>query len=84
MPTTPYPEGYDPESMLVGEDALPYRVLRTVRSTLGGSGRLPVRVVIYTLVAAGCVVLAPIPWNVIGVIALALLAFDIGLNHRRS
>jgi hypothetical protein len=84
MPTTPYPEGYDPESMLVGEDALPHRVLRTVQSALGGSGRLPVRVVIYTLVAAVCVALAPIPWNVFGVVALGLLAFDIGLNHRRS
>lgn len=82
MPTTPYPEGYNPDSMLVGEDALPHRVLRTVTAALGGSGRLPLRTIVYALVGAACASLAPVPWNVIGVVALVLLALDTGLHRR--
>jgi hypothetical protein len=43
---------------------------------------MPVRVLVLFVIAVGCVVLSPIPANMVGVAALVLLALDTA-THRR-
>lgn len=58
------------------------RVLAQTRRAIGASDRMPVRVMVYIVVAAIATTFAPLPANVIGVAAIALLALDTALHRR--
>lgn len=53
-----------------------------VRAATGASDRMPLRVLVLFVIAAASMVAAPIPFNVIGAAAVALLALD-AASHRR-
>ena len=58
------------------------RIFAKSRASIGASDRMPIRVLILFMVIATCTTLAPIPVNIIGVCALALLALDTALHRR--
>jgi hypothetical protein len=71
------------EELPVAElDPLIERLVTRTRSAIGASDRIPVRILIYFITIAGICTLAPIPANIIGVAAVALLALDTA-THRR-
>lgn len=52
------------------------------RDLMGGSDRMPIRVILLVIIVGICMTLAPTPANIIGVGALLLLSLDIA-THRR-
>ena len=74
MPVTELPP--EPEPTLADRFAV------RSRAAIGASDRIPVRVIILFILMGGCVTLAPLPANIIGVAALALLALDTSLHRR--
>ena len=64
------------------EPTLADRFVPQARRAVGATDRIPLRVMVLFVVAAASMVVAPIPFNVIGVGAVALLALDTA-THRR-
>lgn len=58
------------------------RLLSRTRTAVGASDRMPVRVLAYFVLIGACMTLAPIPANIIGVAAVALLALDTAIHRR--
>jgi hypothetical protein len=58
------------------------RVAIVSREVVGASERMPVRVVVLFVIALACVILAQVPFNVVGGAAIVLLALDTA-THRR-
>lgn len=70
------------EEPLPPEPTLADRFVTRSRAAIGASDRMPVRVFILFILIGGCTTLAPIPFNLIGVGAVALLALDTAVHRR--
>lgn len=58
------------------------RFITRTTSAVGATDRVPLRVMLLFVLAAMCVAVAPVPANLIGVAAIALLALDTALHRR--
>lgn len=58
------------------------RFATTTKRSVGATDRIPLRVLILFSVTIICTTMAPIPFNVVGVTALVLLALDTSLHRR--
>jgi hypothetical protein len=52
------------------------------REVAGASDRLPLRVIILFILSIVCVTLAQVPFNLVGVAAIVLLALDTAAHRR--
>lgn len=66
------------------EEPHPYaeRFFTQTRRAVGATDRIPLRIMALFIVIAVCTALAPIPANLVGVAAVALLALDSALHRR--
>jgi hypothetical protein len=64
------------ERMHFGEGAR--EAINSLRNSVAGSAFVSLRTLVLLAISAGCAALAPIPFNVIGVMSMALVAFDVG------
>jgi hypothetical protein len=80
MVTTVDETGQDPERMHVGDRARV--VVERMRPAVTGSPYLPMRVFVLLVLLSAAVAFAPLPISAMGVVAVVLLALDIG-RHRR-
>jgi hypothetical protein len=60
----------------------PDRVKGVIHQVTGTSERMPLRVLILFITIAACTTMSPVPLNIIGVAAVAMLALD-QATHRR-
>jgi hypothetical protein len=58
------------------------QVIRQTRIAVGASDRMPVRVMVLFIASVVCAALAPLPFSLVGVSALALLALDTAIHRR--
>ena len=64
------------------EDPRFAQVLANTRIAVGASDRMPIRVMVLFIVIAASAALAPLPLNLVGVAAVALLALDTAIHRR--
>lgn len=64
----------------IGEEAR--QIVESMRNTVAGGVTISLRYVVLLMVAAGCMSFAPQPFALVGMVAIALLAFDNGGRRR--